>query len=122
LKGALICLKTSSRYAWMLVWVVCILATSGIQSLLVQSQLETFFEARRVANSLVWSWLGAALVALLIYSHYQFLTNMAPRSVFWSYKFGFFTVKYGQRYEGTPKPLISPKYFENGPMKVSFKR
>jgi hypothetical protein len=122
LKGFLIGLKSARQYAWIILWIVCVVATCGAQSLLVQGQLETFFETRRIGNNVVWSWVGAAAVALLIYSHYQFLTNVAPRSVFWSYQIGFWIVQRAKKSEGTAKPVISPRYFENAPMKVSFRK
>lgn len=122
LKGLLIGLRSASRHVWVVIWIVCVLATCGVQFFLVQSQLEILFEARRVANNVVWSWVGAGAVAVLIYSHYQFLTNVAPRSVFWSYQIGFSVVQRAKKSESTAKPLRSLRYFENAPMKVSFRK
>lgn len=79
LKGVLIGLRTGGRMAWIVIWMLCVFVTAGAQSLISQSIFETFFSARNIANYQIWSWLGAASVALLIYSHYQFLTNVAPR-------------------------------------------
>jgi len=122
LKGLLIGLRSASRYAWMVIWIVCVLATCGVQFFLVQSQLEILFEARRVANNVAWSWVGAGAVALLIYSHYQFLTNVAPRSVFWAYRLGFLAVRTSKPMINSTKPESSVSYFQNAPMKVSFRK
>jgi hypothetical protein len=121
-KGLLIGLRTSGRFTWGLLWVMCVAITAGGQSLVAQNLLETFFESRNVANSQIWSWLGACLVALLIYSHYQLLTNVAPRVVFWSYQFGFLLSRSNEKRSKNTTPQRSASYFENGSMKVSYKK
>jgi len=122
-KGALIGLRSNKVYAWVVVWLLCVVVTSGVQAIFTQSLLQDFFAERSISNALVWSWLGATAVAIVIYSHYQFLTNISPRSVFWSYQLGFRLVQVGHK---EPKkeslPHRSGSFFENAPMRVSFKK
>jgi hypothetical protein len=125
LKGILIGLKNNGQVAWFLFWVICVALTAGTQAVITQNLLESFFNSRHIANYEIWSWIGAASVALLIYSHYQFLTNVAPRTVFWSYRIGFLL---SGRKRSAMMPdqknvaLKSSSYFDNAPMKVSFKK
>jgi len=121
LKGLLIGMRTRGQSLWIIVWITCVIVTSGIQMFISQNLLESFFSSRSVVNHEVWSWLGAVAVGVLIYSHYRFLTNVAPRSVFWSYNFGFLATRQtGSQDETTPKKSVT--YFDNAPMKVSFKK
>jgi hypothetical protein len=122
IKGLLIGLRTRGQSLWLILWVLCVLLTSGIQSYMAQSLLENFFHSKNVANAEMWSWLGAALVALLIYSHYQFLSNVAPRSVFWSYRLGFFSARQRAATFDKVRPLKSDSYFQNAPMKISHRK
>ena len=122
LKGVLIGLRNSGRHSWILLWVLCVTVACGTQALLVQAWLDNVFISRSIANYELWSWIGAALVALMIYSHYRFLTNVAPRSVFWSYQFGFWAFQSMANTAQKGEPRKSTRYFENAPMKVSYKR
>jgi hypothetical protein len=119
LKGILIGLRNTSRLTWILVWFCCVAVTCGIQVLLTQWQLESWFSSRGVNNHYIWSWLGGLAVGAIIYSHYRFLSNIAPRSVFWSYAMGCGLIK-SSKVSMTPNR--SPAFFDNTPMKVSFKR
>lgn len=125
-KGLLIGFKCIGNYLWIPVWAFCVVITCGYQFFLTQELLEDFLEGRLIANYQFWSWLGAGAATLLIYSHYQFLTNVAPRSVFWSYHLGFqISTVIGKKKNGkrnTEQAVMSHKYFENAPMKVSYKR
>lgn len=123
LKGVLIALRNNKANTWLIVFVLCVLVTSGAQAMLTQDFFQGFFAERSVANYLVWSWLGAGAVGALIYSHYQFLTNVAPRSVFWSYQLGFRLVGRSRTAAVTESQAQrSNSFFQNAPMKVSFKR
>lgn len=122
LKGILIGLRNSGRHSWFLLWILCVTLACGVQAVLVQAWLENVFSNRSIANYALWSWIGAGLVALIIYSHYRFLTNVAPRSVFWSYQFGFRVLQTLTKVSGRWEPRISTSYFENAPMKVSYKK
>lgn len=124
LKGILIGLRTNGQSLWIVVWAICVMATCGIQAIIGQNLLETFFRERQIANYDVWSWIGASAILILIYSHYQFVSNVAPRSVFWSYKAGFAMIQprfpRGSTINSVPKKSTS--YFDNAPMKVSYKK
>lgn len=124
LKGILIGMRNNGRVVWVAIWSLCVIITCGIQAVLGQILLQDFFEARQIANYQVWSWIGACAILILVYSHYQFLTNVAPRSVFWSYQIGFASVQ--SRSSKDINQNIAPKksvsYFENAPMKVSYKK
>jgi hypothetical protein len=124
LKGVLIGLRTNRQIIWIAVWLICVIATCGLQAILGQNLLESFFRVRQIANYEVWSWIGASAILILIYSHYQFLSNVAPRSVFWSYKIGFVMIQ--PRCPGKSNinrlPKKSTSYFDNAPMKVSYKK
>jgi hypothetical protein len=122
MKGLLIGFRTSKRFAWILICAICVIMTAGSQSLVAQSFLENFFSSRNVSNYLVWSWAGAGVVALVICSHYQFLTNVAPRSIFWSYQLGFNFSKVKAAKNENSLPQKSVSFFENGPMKVTYKK
>jgi hypothetical protein len=122
LKGLLIGLRNRGRNSWFILWMLCVVLTCGAQAVLAQTQLENVFGSRGIANYELWSWLGAALVGLIIYSHYQFLTNVAPRSVFWSYQFGFWAFQSMSNIAQKDEPRKSTRYFENAPMKVSYKK
>ncbi|MBT1705559.1 hypothetical protein [Chryseosolibacter indicus] len=122
LKGVLIGLRTNGQRPWILVWAICVISACGIQAIIGQNLLETFFRERNIANYDVWSWIGGSATLILIYSHYQFLSNVAPRSVFWSYRLGFLSVrkKAGTFDRLTPKK--SDSYFQNAQMKVSHRK
>jgi hypothetical protein len=122
IKGLLIGFRTSNRSAWILIWAICIIVTAGSQSLIAQSILANFFSSRSISNSLVWSWMGAGVIALVICSHYQFLTNVAPRSIFWSYQLGFNFSKLQLTQNENSLPQKSVSFFENVPMKVTYKK
>ena len=122
LKGILIGLRHQSRPLWLALFILAVLTTSGVQAIGAYMVLTEFFATREVANYQVWSSLGAVIVAALIYSHYQFLTNVAPRSVFWSYRLGFRSVKPVSHSGSESKPKSSMRYFDNAPMRISFKR
>lgn len=122
LKGVLIGLRNNGRHSWFLLWILCVTVACGSQAVLVQAWLENVFSSRSIANYELWSWIGAAIVGLIIYSHYRFLTNVAPRSVFWSYQFGFWAFQSMANTAQKAEPRKSTRYFENAPMKVSYKR
>jgi hypothetical protein len=122
LKGLLIGLRNSGRNLWFVLWMLCVAVTCGAQAVLVQSWLENIFAGRSIVNYELWSSLVAGLVALIIYSHYQFLTNVAPRSVFWSYQFGFWAFLSMANTAQKGEPQKSAHYFGNVPMKVTYKK
>ena len=122
LKGILIGLRNSGRHSWFLLWILCVTLACGVQAVLVQAWLENVFSGRTIANYELWSWIGAGLIGLIIYSHYRFLTNVAPRSVFWSYQFGFQILRAIAKTAQNGEPRKSTSYFGNAPMKVSYKR
>jgi hypothetical protein len=122
LKGILIRLRNDGRYSWFILWAICIAVTCGVQAVFSQIVLQDFFDDRSITNYQLWSWLSALIIGLLIYSHYQFLTNIAPRSVFWSYQLGFLTIRPLKKPESNPSPQKSSAYFDNAPMKVSYKK
>ena len=122
LKGALIGLRNSGCHSWILLWILSVTVACGTQAVLVQIWLENVFSDRSIAHYELWSWIGAGLVALIIYSHYRFLTNIAPRSVFWSYQFGFWAFRSMANTAKKGEPRKSTRYFENAPMKVSYKK
>lgn len=122
LKGLLIGLRQNNHLSWVLLFVLCILLTCGVQSIGAHSILQDFFASRNVANHGLWSLLGAGVVALLIYSHYQFLSNVAPRFTFWSYKLGFYASLINAKERQNIKPAKSATYFDNAPMKISFRK
>lgn len=122
LKGVLIGLRNSGRHSWFLLWILCVTVACGTQAVLVQAWLANVFSGRNIANYELWSWIAAGLVASIIYSHYRFLTNVAPRSVFWCYQFGFRPLQTRTKVSGRSEPRMSTSYFENAPMKVSYKK
>lgn len=122
LKGVLIGLRNSGRHSWFLLWILCVAVACGTQAVLVQTWLENVFSSRSIANYELWSWIAGGLVAFIIYSHYRFLTNVAPRSVFWSYQFGFRVLQSMANTTQKGEPRKSTRYFENAPMKVSYKK
>lgn len=122
LKGVLIGLRNDGRSSWIVVWLLCVILTCGAQAIIAQTIFEDLFAGRNIANHLLWSWIGAAIVAIVIYSHYRFLTNVAPGSVFWSYRLGFLAVITTKITQSDQQPKKSGAYFENAPMSVSFKK
>ncbi len=121
LKGVMIRARINGRNWWMLVWISCVIMTCGVQAFVCYNLLDNFLGSRQIANYQVWSGIGAGVVTILIYSHYQFLTNIAPRATFWSYQLGFLTIRKNDTSENRI-PQKSPSYFDNAPMRVSFKR
>jgi hypothetical protein len=122
LKGVMIGLRDIKHKMWIPIWIVCIIFTCGLQILISQYQLQDYFNSKNVANSPVWSWLGSMSLGILIYSHYSFLTNIAPRSVFWAYKTGFYL---GSVFGAKPTQNVPEKsrtLFGNAQMKVSFRK
>ena len=124
LKGILIGMRNNGRIFWVAIWSFCVLITCGVQAVLGQFVLQEFFEARHIANYEFWSWIGAGAIVVLIYSHYRFLSNVAPRSVFWSYKTGFAIIQPRSRNKSNIAvvPNKSARYFDNAQMKVSYKK
>jgi hypothetical protein len=122
LKGIMIGLRDMKYKMWIPIWIVCIIFTCGLQILISQYQLQDYFNSNNVANYTVWSWLGSILLGIFVYSHYSFLTNIAPRSVFWAYKKGFhFARLFGAKaMKNVPKK--SKTFFGNAEMKVSFRK
>jgi hypothetical protein len=122
LKGILIALRSGGRFSWILIWILCVMFTCAIQTVIAQSWFEDFLAGTNLSHYEIWSWFGSAIIAFIIYSHYRFLTNVAPRSVFWSYELGFL---FGNNYNkggDAVKAHKSVNYFENAPLKVSYKR
>jgi hypothetical protein len=122
LKGVLIGLRNIDNKWWVVLWIVCVLATCGIQAFFAQGLIEDFLASRQVVNYQIWSWMGSSAIGILIYSHYQFLTNIAPSSVFWIYRIGFLRVGGIAKGVRSMEPKKSVTYFDNAPMKVSFKK
>ena len=123
LKGMLISLRAAKKRWWILVWTVCVITTCGFQFFFVQYNLEEFLGNRNVAHYTIWSWLGATLVAILIYGHYRFLTNIAPGSVFPFFNAGFkLSAKRSRSTEIKDLPAKSAAYFENSDMTVSYRK
>lgn len=112
LKGILIGLRNNGRHSWFLLWILCVTVACGVQAAIVQAWLENVFSSRSIANYELWSWIGAGLVASIIYSHYRFLINVAPRSVFWSYQFGFRALRSKANTYQDCEPRKSERYFE----------
>lgn len=122
LKGILISLRATRISWWILIWVVCVVATCGFQFLFVQYNLEEFLGNRNVAHDTTWSWLGATLVAILIYGHYKFLTNIAPGIVFTFFNAGFKLAAKPASTQSKELPAKSAAYFENAGMRVSYRK
>lgn len=122
LKGILIGLRNCGRHSWILLWILCVTVACGTQALLVQAWLDNVFISRSIANYELWSWIAAGLLASIIYSHYRFLTNVAPRSVFWSYQLGFWAFQSVANTAQKDEPQKSTHYFENAPMRISYKK
>lgn len=122
LKGIVIGMKHNSHHWWVALWLICVAITCGIQTILAQSLFGDYLAARNIMNHRLWSWIAAAVVGTLIYSHYQFLSNVAPRSVFWIYRLGFKVSRRVNVNGEMSMPQKSRSFFENAPMKVSFKR
>jgi hypothetical protein len=121
LKGILIGMRNAGRNMWVVVWLFCVIITCGIQAVVGQTFLEQFFASRQVANSQLWSWIGSGAIVVLIYTHFKLLTNISPSVVFWIYRLGFRTVPQA-KLESNSSPQKSATYFDNAPMKVSFKK
>lgn len=123
LKGILISLRGSRKSWWILIWVLCVVVTCGFQFFLVQYNLAEFLGTRNVSHYTTLSWLGATLVAILIYSHYKFLTNIAPASVFPFFNAGFkIAAKRSSGAQPKDLPAKSVSYFENAGMTVSYRK
>jgi hypothetical protein len=123
LKGMLISLKASRRTWWILIWLLCVVATCGFQFFFVQYNLEEFLGNRNVAHFTAWSWVGASVVAILIYGHYKFITNIAPVSVFPFFNAGFKVMAIPSTpTERKNLPLKSAAYFENAGMTISYRK
>lgn len=122
LKGMIIRLRDLKRKWWVVVWFCCVALTCGLQILIVQYQLEGYFHARRIANYSLWSLAGSLAVGAFVYLHYSFLTNIAPRSVFWAYKTGAGLIGIIYRGQSSPLALRSRTFFGNTRMKVSFRK
>lgn len=122
IKGVMIGLRNTGRLGWLALWLLCVILTCGAQVIIGQNLLADFFTSRQIANAELWSWAGATSLLILIYSHYQFLTNIAPSVVFWSYRLGFLSVKTKNGSHKKGAPHKSKAYFENAPMTVSFKK
>jgi hypothetical protein len=121
LKGILIGMRNAGHKMWVVVWLFCVIVTCGIQAVVGQSLLEEFFASRQIANYQLWSWVGGGAIVVLIYTHYQFLTNIAPSVVFWIYRLGFRTMPQ-LNFKSISVPKKSATYFDNAPMRVSFKK
>jgi hypothetical protein len=94
LKGIAIALMVNSNKAWMVIWVICVFITCGLQVLFIKFQLEEWlkpFHGKPVPNDQWWSWLGGLLTGILVYNHYKFKTDIAPKTFFWAYRRGFLT-------------------------------
>lgn len=119
-KGILIALRASGKVVWILIWIICVVITCGFQFFFVQYNVELFLANRNVANYQLWSWLGASLIALMIYSHYKFLTNIAPGAVFPFFQAGFKTaMSLQQTSKAKDLPQRSRSILQNVPMQVS---
>lgn len=123
LKGIIIGLREFKKGIWVLLWVVCLIFTCGLQIYICQYQLENYFSSQAIANATFWSWAASVILGFLVYSHYSFLTNIAPRSVFWPYKFGFDTIK--SIYSNNGQNIFPEKsrtLFGNAKMKVTYRK
>jgi hypothetical protein len=49
LKGVLIGLRTNRQIVWIAAWLICVIATCGIQAIIGQKFLESFFRERHIA-------------------------------------------------------------------------
>ena len=76
-------MKEFEKIIWVLIWIICLLFTCGLQVFIGQWQLEEYFNSKAIANTTFWSWAGSIVLSYYIYSHYSFLINIAPGSVFW---------------------------------------
>lgn len=122
IKGIMIGLRNAGRISWLALWLLCVVLTCGVQVIISQNLLADFFTSRQIANAELWSWLGATSILILIYSHYQFLTNIAPGVIFWSYRLGFMSVNAKNGMVKKSEPHKSKAYFENAPMNISYKK
>ena len=123
LKGIIIGLREFKKGIWVLLWMACLIFTCGLQIFICQYQLETYFNSKAIANATFWSWAGSIILGFLVYSHYSFLTNIAPRSVFWAYKFGFDIMKWIYNNNGQNIfPKKSGTLFGNSKMKVIYRK
>jgi hypothetical protein len=123
MKGVSVSMKASGKRWWIPFWILCVLVTCGLQFFFVQYNLEEFLRYRGVSHFQTWSWIGAALVAILIYSHYKFLTNIAPGSVFPFFNAGFQMARRPSKAPITKDvPTKSAAYFENVKMTVSYRK
>ena len=123
LKGMLISLRASKKSSWILLWLVCVVATCGFQFFFVQYSLEEFLGNRNVAHFTMWSWLGAMLVSALIYGHYKFLTNIAPGSVFPFFNAGFkVALKYVKATKSNAFATRSMSFLDNSKMTVTYRK
>ncbi len=91
LKGLMLALKSNGRTFWVLLYVLCIGITCILPFFFVY-QLFSSFSVKNPQSEqelMIWGLAVGGVVAYLAYQKYKFLTDIAPRSVFWAYNAGF---------------------------------
>jgi hypothetical protein len=110
-KGMIIGLKESKKN-WFVVWIFTVLSTCAVQSFLSHQYITSYLGTSGAAT--LTGWAGAALVGLLMYNYYKFLTNVSPKIVYWSYSLGYRAANFHK----TPSmfPQKSQSVFHNSPL------
>ena len=91
LKGLMLALKSNGRPFWVLLYVLCIGITCILPFFFIYQLFSSFSEKNPQSEQelMIWGVALGGLVSYLAYQKYKFLTDIAPRSVFWAYNAGF---------------------------------
>ncbi len=91
LKGIMLALKSNGRRYWMLLYVLCIGITCSLPFIFIYQMFASLSEKNPQSGQelTIWGFVIGGVVSYLAYQKYKFLTDIAPRSVFWAYNAGF---------------------------------
>jgi magnesium-transporting ATPase (P-type) len=91
LKGIMLALRSNGRPFWILLYVLCIGITCSLPFIFVYQLFSSFSEKNPQSEQelMIWGFAMGGVVSYLAYQKYKFLTDVAPKSVFWAYNAGF---------------------------------
>lgn len=91
LKGLTIGFKLSGKWLWLPFFIVCVFYTSVIPVWICFETIQTLAAIISKTSGKILTPIVSACFGISCYSHYQLLTNSAPRFAFSIYKIGFNT-------------------------------
>jgi len=91
LKGLMLALKSNKSPYWMLLYLLCVVIATSLPLFFTYQLFSPLIKKNPGSEQeyIIWGIIMGGIVSYLAYRKYDFLTDVAPKWVFWAYNSGF---------------------------------